>query len=92
MIYSHSKSEDLKVRDLMLESVEIAARTGNLDNAKEVGEASAILAERIKTKDYSREDCWVLMERSAFAGRHPTCTCGHHAAVNNGWKPTTQGV
>lgn len=78
----------MKVRADMLAAVELSLFVRDLETAKALGESSRLMAERIRTHDYSREDCWLEMEKQAFKAKEPHCSCGYHAAVNNNWKPT----
>lgn len=56
MIASPSRTEDIRIRALMLDAMEICIRTGQVEKAKEIGQASASLKEKIITKDYRSED------------------------------------
>lgn len=64
MNYSPSREIDRKDRILMLECMEIALRNGFIEEAKAIGENSRIMADKIKNKDYSREDAWLEKENS----------------------------
>lgn len=53
MIFSEEKKLDMQNRLLMLEAIEIAIRNEFLGFAKEIGEHSKKLAQKIKTKNYT---------------------------------------
>lgn len=52
MIISPEKLQDMQIRDLMLECMQIALRNGLIEDAKAIGECAAIFRERIKNNNY----------------------------------------
>lgn len=58
MIASPNRQEDMYARMFMLEAMEICLRTGHVDSAKSIGQASAIMKRRIDTHDYKLDDKW----------------------------------
>ena len=48
MIVNERKLLDMQARALILECMEIAVRTGHLEDAKELGKSAHIIGERIK--------------------------------------------
>ncbi len=63
---SESRANDRQTRVLMLEAMQISLRNGLVDNAKQIGAAAAKLNQRIKTKDYSKDDAYLAWERKSF--------------------------
>lgn len=56
MEQSIGREEDRKARLLILECMKIAIRTGNLQDAKELGISSTKIADRMRNKNYTQED------------------------------------
>jgi len=67
MIVSRAKTEDMRVRALMLDAIELQVRTGRTEDAKATGQASQALAQKIKTHDYSKEDLYLAWESARMA-------------------------
>lgn len=55
---SHSQEEDRKARLMILEVMKTALRLGKTEDAKELGISARKIGERMKTKDYSRQDAF----------------------------------
>lgn len=56
MIISPSKAEDIRWRIELLKDMAIDLGLEHLITAREIGKVTAWLANRIKSKDYTRED------------------------------------
>lgn len=52
MIVSSLKIEDMRLRSMILDVLEISIRHGYVDLAKEIGRHSAAIKHRIETNDY----------------------------------------
>lgn len=58
---SPAKELDRQARVSMLEGMEIAIRTGDMETAKSLGESARKMKEQIETKDYTIDDA--VLER-----------------------------
>lgn len=56
MIASPTRAQDLRIRYLLLECIEICVRIGRIEEAKEIGANAKIIKERIERNSYPRQD------------------------------------
>lgn len=56
MIASPTKTEDMRVRAMHLETTQIALRMGMFQEAKEIGGMAADLKKKIENHDYTEDD------------------------------------
>lgn len=56
MIISPSKAEDIRWRTELLQSMAMDLRSGRLVTAREIGKMTIWLANRIKSRDYTKDD------------------------------------
>lgn len=82
---SKTRSEDRADRVNLLEAMKLAVRIyqrtsdpEHLSFLKRLGKYSIDLSEKIKTKDYSREDCFENLYVQLARRQKPLCTCGNH--------------
>jgi len=59
MLISPEKMEDMRIRDNLLELVEIHLRLGKTEQAKKFGLAAQKFGEKIQANDYPKRDKWM---------------------------------
>jgi len=71
MIASPTRIEDMKIRQTMLDALESCLALGFNEHAKDIGEASRKIKERIDTHDYTQEDknyrLWITKPQSKLS-------------------------
>lgn len=71
MMYSQNRKEYIETRAVMLEAMQICLRTGNLDEAKSIGESARKLKDKIEKHDYSKDSIEQARQRIRHNGFTP---------------------